>query len=208
MSVQLFFDDEHRNYEVESLGVTMQLVPTSGTDRHVWDQGLALWRKRRGIRVHDMSRECSLDCMAGADHSTFDGGSDAVTNCISTKWHSTERWKLLSPVSLLLTRHVQAGFTSSGTSQLSSHRSSQKLPRLSLSQAASSFPKRRLLRAPQSLRQAANGQGPFVVLRSCWASPIRPCVFGKSSKRSFKKKKPLGAIEIPLPTMFDAAQRV
>ncbi|EAL19525.1 hypothetical protein CNBG4720 [Cryptococcus deneoformans B-3501A] len=29
----LFFDDEHRNFEVESLGVTMQLVPSSGTDR-------------------------------------------------------------------------------------------------------------------------------------------------------------------------------
>ncbi|WWC90355.1 magnesium-dependent phosphatase-1 [Kwoniella dendrophila CBS 6074] len=47
----LFFDDEHRNYEVESLGVTMQLVPPSGTDRKLWNDGLTLWRKRRGIKV-------------------------------------------------------------------------------------------------------------------------------------------------------------
>ena len=48
---KLFFDDEHRNYEVESLGVTMQLVPGSGTDRRLFEEGLALWRRRRGIRV-------------------------------------------------------------------------------------------------------------------------------------------------------------
>ncbi|WRT68743.1 magnesium-dependent phosphatase-1 [Kwoniella shivajii] len=47
----LFFDDEHRNYEVESLGVTMQLVPPSGTDRKLWNDGLTLWRKRRGVKV-------------------------------------------------------------------------------------------------------------------------------------------------------------
>ncbi|ORX38182.1 magnesium-dependent phosphatase-1 [Kockovaella imperatae] len=47
----LFFDDEHRNFEVESLGVTMQLVPSSGTDRKLFEAGLALWRKRRGIRI-------------------------------------------------------------------------------------------------------------------------------------------------------------
>ncbi|WWC93225.1 magnesium-dependent phosphatase-1 [Kwoniella sp. B9012] len=47
----LFFDDEHRNYEVESLGVTMQLVPPSGTDRKLWNDGLTLWRKRRGIKI-------------------------------------------------------------------------------------------------------------------------------------------------------------
>ncbi|KAI9634357.1 magnesium-dependent phosphatase-1 [Dioszegia hungarica] len=47
----LFFDDEHRNIETESLGVTMQLVPPSGTDRALLAAGLALWRKRRGIRV-------------------------------------------------------------------------------------------------------------------------------------------------------------
>lgn len=49
--IQLFFDDEHRNTETESLGVTMQLVPSSGTDRALLQAGLALWRKRRGIRV-------------------------------------------------------------------------------------------------------------------------------------------------------------
>lgn len=48
---QLFFDDEHRNFEVESLGVTMQLVPSSGTDRALWAEGLGTWRKRRGIRI-------------------------------------------------------------------------------------------------------------------------------------------------------------
>ena len=48
---QLFFDDEHRNFETESLGVTMQLVPPSGTDRKLFKDGLALWRKRRGIKV-------------------------------------------------------------------------------------------------------------------------------------------------------------
>ncbi|TYJ54697.1 magnesium-dependent phosphatase-1 [Cryptococcus floricola] len=49
----LFFDDEHRNFEVESLGVTMQLVPSSGTDKKLFKQGLAQWRKRRGIRVDE-----------------------------------------------------------------------------------------------------------------------------------------------------------
>ncbi|KAK1921041.1 magnesium-dependent phosphatase-1 [Papiliotrema laurentii] len=47
----LFFDDEHRNFEVEALGVTMQLVPSSGTDRRLYEAGLKLWRKRRGIKV-------------------------------------------------------------------------------------------------------------------------------------------------------------
>ncbi|KAK8854491.1 magnesium-dependent phosphatase-1 [Kwoniella newhampshirensis] len=47
----LFFDDEHRNFEVESLGVTMQLVPSSGTDKKLWNQGLSTWRKRRGIQL-------------------------------------------------------------------------------------------------------------------------------------------------------------
>ncbi len=54
---QLFFDDEHRNFEVESLGATMQLVPSSGTDRRLWEQGLALWRKRRGIRITEPDGE-------------------------------------------------------------------------------------------------------------------------------------------------------
>ncbi|WWD19376.1 magnesium-dependent phosphatase-1 [Kwoniella shandongensis] len=52
----LFFDDEHRNFEVESLGVTMQLVPSSGTDRKLWNQGLSVWRKKRGIKVVEEDR--------------------------------------------------------------------------------------------------------------------------------------------------------
>ncbi|WVR09302.1 magnesium-dependent phosphatase-1 [Kwoniella sp. DSM 27419] len=47
----LFFDDEHRNFETESLGVTMQLVPPTGTDKKLLKEGLDKWRKRRGIRV-------------------------------------------------------------------------------------------------------------------------------------------------------------
>jgi len=42
----LFFDDEHRNKEVEQLGVTMQLV-TKGVDRATFNKGLVEWRKRR-----------------------------------------------------------------------------------------------------------------------------------------------------------------
>ena len=48
---QLFFDDEHRNFEVESLGVTMCLVEARGTDLKLFNDGLGLWRKRRGIKV-------------------------------------------------------------------------------------------------------------------------------------------------------------
>jgi len=29
----------------------MQLVPSSGTDRKLFKDGLAMWRKRRGIKV-------------------------------------------------------------------------------------------------------------------------------------------------------------
>ncbi|KAJ1299942.1 hypothetical protein OPQ81_002610 [Rhizoctonia solani] len=43
----LFFDDEHRNKEVESLGVTMQLV-RDGMSWKVFQQGLELWRNRQG----------------------------------------------------------------------------------------------------------------------------------------------------------------
>ncbi|CAK9784786.1 unnamed protein product [Cutaneotrichosporon oleaginosum] len=46
----LFFDDEHRNFEVEQLGVTMVLI-TRGTDRAAWNEGLEKWRRRRGIKV-------------------------------------------------------------------------------------------------------------------------------------------------------------
>lgn len=50
LMTQLFFDDEHRNFEVEDLGVTMQFVKT-GVDRKTFEEGLALWRQRRGIKV-------------------------------------------------------------------------------------------------------------------------------------------------------------
>jgi magnesium-dependent phosphatase 1 len=42
---QLFFDDERRNKEVESLGVTFQLISHSGLTKKTFDQGVALWRK-------------------------------------------------------------------------------------------------------------------------------------------------------------------
>jgi magnesium-dependent phosphatase 1 len=48
---QLFFDDEHRNFEVESLGVTMCLVEPRGTDLKLFKEGLGMWRKRRGLKV-------------------------------------------------------------------------------------------------------------------------------------------------------------
>lgn len=44
----LFFDDEARNRNVESLGVTMYLV-TDGVSRGEVDEGVWEWRKRRGI---------------------------------------------------------------------------------------------------------------------------------------------------------------
>ncbi|KAG5350040.1 hypothetical protein C0989_000519 [Termitomyces sp. Mn162] len=44
-SEMLFFDDEHRNAEVEELGVTFCLVP-QGVDRDIFEKGLAKWRKR------------------------------------------------------------------------------------------------------------------------------------------------------------------
>jgi magnesium-dependent phosphatase 1 len=50
---KLFFDDEHRNFEVESLGVTMILVEPRGTDRKLFQEGLCTWRRRRGLRVID-----------------------------------------------------------------------------------------------------------------------------------------------------------
>ena len=48
---KLFFDDEHRNFEVESLGVTMCLVEPRGTDLKLFKEGLGMWRKRRGLKV-------------------------------------------------------------------------------------------------------------------------------------------------------------
>jgi magnesium-dependent phosphatase 1 len=41
----LFYDDESRNKEVASLGVTFQLVPR-GVDNTTFEKGLASWRKR------------------------------------------------------------------------------------------------------------------------------------------------------------------
>ncbi|KAF5348307.1 hypothetical protein D9756_010538 [Leucocoprinus leucothites] len=52
-SEMLFFDDEHRNKEVESLGVTFQLVSSSGTTNKLFEKGLALWRKRHPAEVED-----------------------------------------------------------------------------------------------------------------------------------------------------------
>jgi len=43
----LFFDDEARNRNVETLGVTMYLV-RDGVDREEIDRGVKEWRKRRG----------------------------------------------------------------------------------------------------------------------------------------------------------------
>ncbi|KAH7322226.1 magnesium-dependent phosphatase-1 [Rhizoctonia solani] len=50
----LFFDDEHRNKEVESLGVTMQLV-RDGMSWKVFQQGLELWRTRQGNQGSSLS---------------------------------------------------------------------------------------------------------------------------------------------------------
>ncbi|KAF8636282.1 hypothetical protein AX17_003661 [Amanita inopinata Kibby_2008] len=44
-SEMLFFDDEHRNSEVEKLGVTFHLVP-SGINHKTFEKGLVEWRKR------------------------------------------------------------------------------------------------------------------------------------------------------------------
>ncbi|EJT49592.1 hypothetical protein A1Q1_01221 [Trichosporon asahii var. asahii CBS 2479] len=44
------YEQMHRNFEVEDLGVTMQFVKT-GVDRKTFEEGLALWRQRRGIKV-------------------------------------------------------------------------------------------------------------------------------------------------------------
>ncbi|KIL57864.1 hypothetical protein M378DRAFT_15965 [Amanita muscaria Koide BX008] len=44
-SEMLFFDDEHRNKEVEKLGVTFYLA-SSGVNNKSFEKGLAEWRKR------------------------------------------------------------------------------------------------------------------------------------------------------------------
>ena len=48
--LQLFFDDEIRNNEVESLGVTFCLVP-NGVDDRTFERGLAEWRRRHAVEV-------------------------------------------------------------------------------------------------------------------------------------------------------------
>ncbi|OJA08548.1 hypothetical protein AZE42_06643 [Rhizopogon vesiculosus] len=50
--VQLFFDDEWRNQEVEELGVTFTLVPNGLNDR-ILEKGLRDWRKRHPDQVDD-----------------------------------------------------------------------------------------------------------------------------------------------------------
>ncbi|KAF8656135.1 hypothetical protein AX16_002737 [Volvariella volvacea WC 439] len=45
----LFFDDEHRNAEVEKLGVTFCLV-TEGVNNRSFERGLELWRERHPIQ--------------------------------------------------------------------------------------------------------------------------------------------------------------
>lgn len=44
----LFFDDEVRNRNVESLGVTMCLV-SNGVSMGEFDRGVREWRRRRGV---------------------------------------------------------------------------------------------------------------------------------------------------------------
>ncbi|KAH8084608.1 magnesium-dependent phosphatase-1 [Filobasidium floriforme] len=46
-SEMLFFDDEARNKETESLGVTMMLV-THGVDKATYNKGVKKWRERNG----------------------------------------------------------------------------------------------------------------------------------------------------------------
>jgi magnesium-dependent phosphatase 1 len=42
----LFFDDEARNAEVESLGVTFVLVGSDGVTHGLFDRGIEEWRRR------------------------------------------------------------------------------------------------------------------------------------------------------------------
>jgi magnesium-dependent phosphatase 1 len=43
----LFFDDEARNAEVETLGVTFVLIGSDGVTQSVFDEGVKEWRRRR-----------------------------------------------------------------------------------------------------------------------------------------------------------------
>ncbi|KAJ4465080.1 magnesium-dependent phosphatase-1 [Lentinula aciculospora] len=49
-SEMLFFDDEHRNKEVEQLGVTFCLV-RNGLDDRTFERGLAEWRTRHPLET-------------------------------------------------------------------------------------------------------------------------------------------------------------
>ncbi|KAJ3751581.1 magnesium-dependent phosphatase-1 [Lentinula raphanica] len=51
-SEMLFFDDEHRNKEVEELGITFHLV-RDGLDDRMFERGIAEWRKRHPVEVVD-----------------------------------------------------------------------------------------------------------------------------------------------------------
>jgi len=55
-SEMLFFDDELRNKEVESLGVTFQMVP-QGLDNTCFERGLETWRERHPEMVLDAAPE-------------------------------------------------------------------------------------------------------------------------------------------------------
>ena len=48
-SDMLFFDDEARNSEVESLGVTFILIESDGVTKSVFENGLQEWRRRRTV---------------------------------------------------------------------------------------------------------------------------------------------------------------
>ncbi|KAL7412935.1 magnesium-dependent phosphatase-1 [Mrakia frigida] len=50
----LFYDDESRNKEVESLGVTMILVSSAGTTMELFEEGLEVWRRKRGSRTEEL----------------------------------------------------------------------------------------------------------------------------------------------------------
>ncbi|KAI0268442.1 magnesium-dependent phosphatase-1 [Russula aff. rugulosa BPL654] len=61
-SEMLFFDDEMRNSEVESLGVTFQLVQR-GLDNACFEKGLENWRTRHPEKVLDAAPE-ETTCVA------------------------------------------------------------------------------------------------------------------------------------------------
>ena len=48
----VFFDDEHRNIEVNKLGVTFVLVP-DGVNRSIFNRGINDWRKKLKLAVEE-----------------------------------------------------------------------------------------------------------------------------------------------------------